>query len=34
LRAIKPEVFSLDALPKAMEAASEAGKLECVVVKP
>jgi alcohol dehydrogenase len=33
LRAIKPEVFSLDALPEAMEAAAAASNLECVVMK-
>jgi alcohol dehydrogenase len=34
VNAISPVIFSLDALPKAMEAAATAGSLECVVVRP
>jgi len=31
---IRPRTFPLSALPEAMEAASTAGSLECVVVQP
>jgi alcohol dehydrogenase len=31
---IRPRVFTLTALPQAMEAAAKAGSLECVVVQP
>jgi alcohol dehydrogenase len=32
--AIRPRVFSLSALPEAIEAAASADSLECVVVQP
>jgi alcohol dehydrogenase len=32
--AIKPNIYSLAELPAAMEAAQNAGSLECIVVKP
>jgi alcohol dehydrogenase len=34
ISAIRPRVFSLSALPEAMEAAASADSLECVVVQP
>jgi alcohol dehydrogenase len=34
IRAIRPRVFPLSALPEAMQAAAAAGSLECVVVQP
>jgi alcohol dehydrogenase len=34
IRAIRPRVFPLAALPEAMEAAATAGNLECIVMQP
>jgi alcohol dehydrogenase len=34
IRAIRPRVFPLSALPEAMQAAAAAGSLECIVVQP
>jgi alcohol dehydrogenase len=31
---IRPRVYSLEALPEAMEAAASAGNLECIVMQP
>src|SRR6266436_2932084 len=34
ISAIRPRVYPLAALPEAMEAASRAGNLECIVMQP
>jgi alcohol dehydrogenase len=34
IRAIRPRVYPLAALPEAMEAAAGAGNLECIVMHP
>jgi alcohol dehydrogenase len=34
ISAIRPRVYPLAALPEAMEAATTAGNLECIVMQP